>query len=130
MYMFVSSRGGFNMFSISEFQRWMANNLRADNTSIVTVMLDPPGPPRAQVNTSVFNISFTLYFLSSLIKFTFVLIHYDVTLYIVFISKLLASSSKPPILLLSQYLLQDVGRECGQELPVQLGHALSGELVL
>ena len=111
MYMFVSSRGGFNMFSISEFQRWMANNLRADNTSIVTVMLDPPGPPRAQVNTSVFNISFTLYFLSSLIKFTFVLIHYDVTLYIVFISKLLASSSEPPTLLLSQYLLQDVGRE-------------------
>lgn len=29
--------------------RWNACNLRADNTSVVTVMLDPPGPPRAQV---------------------------------------------------------------------------------
>ena len=29
--------------------RWTGNNLRADNTSVVTVMLDPPGPPRAQV---------------------------------------------------------------------------------
>ena len=30
--------------------RWNVNNLRADNTSVVTVMLDPPGPPRAQVH--------------------------------------------------------------------------------
>ncbi len=29
--------------------RWALCGLRADNTSIVTVMLDPPGPPRAQV---------------------------------------------------------------------------------
>ena len=29
--------------------RWNSFRLRADNTSIVTVMLDPPGPPRAQV---------------------------------------------------------------------------------
>ena len=29
--------------------RWNTCNLRADNTSVVTVMLDPPGPPRAQV---------------------------------------------------------------------------------
>ena len=29
--------------------RWHLCRLRADNTSIVTVMLDPPGPPRAQV---------------------------------------------------------------------------------
>lgn len=29
--------------------RWNMCNLRADNTSIVTVILDPPGPPRAQV---------------------------------------------------------------------------------
>ena len=29
--------------------RWNSFKLRADNTSIVTVMLDPPGPPRAQV---------------------------------------------------------------------------------
>ena len=29
--------------------RWNGCNLRADNTSVVTVMLDPPGPPRAQV---------------------------------------------------------------------------------
>ena len=28
--------------------RWTVNNLRADNTSVVTVMLDPPGPPKAQ----------------------------------------------------------------------------------
>jgi len=30
-------------------EKWNGNNLRADNTSVVTVMLDPPGPPRAQV---------------------------------------------------------------------------------
>ncbi|KAF7286640.1 hypothetical protein GWI33_004673 [Rhynchophorus ferrugineus] len=29
--------------------RWMATKMRADNTSVVTLMLDPPGPPRAQV---------------------------------------------------------------------------------
>ena len=29
--------------------RWYGSRLRADNTSVVTVMLDPPGPPRAQV---------------------------------------------------------------------------------
>jgi len=29
--------------------RWKACKLRADNTTIVVVMLDPPGPPRAQV---------------------------------------------------------------------------------
>lgn len=29
--------------------RWATTKLRADNTSVVTVMLDPPGPPRAQV---------------------------------------------------------------------------------
>ena len=31
-------------------ERWNSSRLRADNTSVVTVMLDPPGPPRAQVN--------------------------------------------------------------------------------
>lgn len=30
--------------------RWNGSKLRADNTSVVTVMLDPPGPPRAQVS--------------------------------------------------------------------------------
>ena len=30
-------------------EKWNGSNLRADNTSVVTVMLDPPGPPRAQV---------------------------------------------------------------------------------
>ena len=30
-------------------ERWRACKLRADNTSVVVVMLDPPGPPRAQV---------------------------------------------------------------------------------
>ena len=29
--------------------RWKECKLRADNTSVVVVMLDPPGPPRAQV---------------------------------------------------------------------------------
>lgn len=29
--------------------RWHATKMRADNTSAVTLMLDPPGPPRAQV---------------------------------------------------------------------------------
>ncbi|PSN41293.1 Protein phosphatase 1D [Blattella germanica] len=29
--------------------RWSATRLRADNTSVVTLMLDPPGPPRSQV---------------------------------------------------------------------------------
>ena len=33
--------------------RWNMCNLRADNTSIVTVMLDPPGPPRAQVGLTL-----------------------------------------------------------------------------
>lgn len=30
-------------------EKWNAYKLRADNTSVVVVMLDPPGPPRAQV---------------------------------------------------------------------------------
>jgi len=30
-------------------ERWKVCKLRADNTSVVVVMLDPPGPPRAQV---------------------------------------------------------------------------------
>ncbi|XP_044762867.1 protein phosphatase 1D [Coccinella septempunctata] len=30
-------------------ERWRTTNMRADNTSVVTLMLDPPGPPRAQV---------------------------------------------------------------------------------
>ncbi|CAH1982466.1 unnamed protein product [Acanthoscelides obtectus] len=30
-------------------ERWHATKMRADNTSVVTLMLDPPGPPRAQV---------------------------------------------------------------------------------
>ncbi|KAK9876475.1 hypothetical protein WA026_012788 [Henosepilachna vigintioctopunctata] len=30
-------------------ERWYSTNMRADNTSVVTLMLDPPGPPRAQV---------------------------------------------------------------------------------
>ena len=30
-------------------ERWMNLNLRADNTSVVTVVIDPPGPPKAQV---------------------------------------------------------------------------------
>ena len=29
--------------------KWHTQSLRPDNTSVVTVMLDPPGPPRAQV---------------------------------------------------------------------------------
>jgi hypothetical protein len=29
--------------------RWYHHNLRADNTSVVTVVIDPPGPPKAQV---------------------------------------------------------------------------------
>jgi protein phosphatase 1D len=30
-------------------ERWHNTKMRADNTSVVTLMLDPPGPPRAQV---------------------------------------------------------------------------------
>lgn len=30
-------------------ERWSTTKMRADNTTVVTVMLDPPGPPRAQV---------------------------------------------------------------------------------
>lgn len=30
-------------------ERWSSTKMRADNTSVVTIMLDPPGPPRAQV---------------------------------------------------------------------------------
>lgn len=29
--------------------RWSSTRMRADNTSVVTLMLDPPGPPRSQV---------------------------------------------------------------------------------
>jgi len=37
-------------------QRWNMCNLRADNVSVVTVMLDPPGPPRAKVLRSLHGI--------------------------------------------------------------------------
>lgn len=30
-------------------ERWSSTKMRADNTSVVTIMLDPPGPPKAQV---------------------------------------------------------------------------------
>lgn len=30
-------------------QRWHATKMRADNTSVVTLMLDPPGPPKSQI---------------------------------------------------------------------------------
>lgn len=30
-------------------ERWHNTKMRADNTSVVTLMLDPPGPPRAEV---------------------------------------------------------------------------------
>lgn len=30
-------------------ERWSNTKMRADNTTVVTIMLDPPGPPRAQV---------------------------------------------------------------------------------
>lgn len=30
-------------------EMWSTTKMRADNTSVVTLMLDPPGPPRAQV---------------------------------------------------------------------------------
>ena len=36
--------------------RWKSFKLRADNTSIVTVMLDPPGPPRAQVLRRLYGV--------------------------------------------------------------------------
>jgi protein phosphatase 1D len=29
--------------------RWMQHALRADNTSVVTVVVDPPGPPKVKV---------------------------------------------------------------------------------
>jgi len=42
--------------------RWSATRLRADNTSVVTLMLDPPGPPRAQVgNHSVRQLNPNVY---------------------------------------------------------------------
>ena len=37
--------------------RWKECQLRADNTSIVTVMLDPPGPPRAQVLKRLYGVN-------------------------------------------------------------------------
>jgi protein phosphatase 1D len=33
-------------------QQWANLKLRADNTSAVTLMLDPPGPPRFQVDNT------------------------------------------------------------------------------
>lgn len=29
-------------------EKWLSTKMRADNTTVVTLMLDPPGPPRAQ----------------------------------------------------------------------------------
>lgn len=54
-HMLVGPSGGCTWINPSKrlvdraIERWNGNNLRADNTSVVTVMLDPPGPPRAQV---------------------------------------------------------------------------------
>lgn len=31
-------------------ERWSSTRLRADNTSVVTLMLDPSGPCRSEVN--------------------------------------------------------------------------------
>jgi serine/threonine protein phosphatase PrpC len=51
----INPQGGHTWINPSKklvdyaIDRWNACNLRADNTSVVTVMLDPPGPPRAQV---------------------------------------------------------------------------------
>ena len=30
-------------------ERWSRSNMKADNTSVVIVMLDPPGPPKRDV---------------------------------------------------------------------------------
>ena len=52
---YVMLQGGHTWLNPSKrlvdtaLDRWNMCKLRADNTSIVTVMLDPPGPPRAQV---------------------------------------------------------------------------------
>ena len=45
-------------------QQWANLKLRADNTSAVTLMLDPPGPPRFQVdtNTSIIYIYFLAFY--------------------------------------------------------------------
>jgi len=51
----INPQGGHTWLNPSKrlvdtaLDRWNMCKLRADNTSIVTVMLDPPGPPRAQV---------------------------------------------------------------------------------
>lgn len=39
-------------------KRWAVAKQRADNTSVVTLMLDPPGPPKAQVFISHFIFEF------------------------------------------------------------------------
>lgn len=59
----INPQGGHNWINPSKrlvdqaLDRWSMCNLRADNTSIVTVMLDPPGPPRAQVLRKLHGLS-------------------------------------------------------------------------
>ena len=54
----INPQGGHTWLNPSKrlvdtaLDRWNMCKLRADNPSIVTVMLDPPGPPRAQVRSS------------------------------------------------------------------------------
>lgn len=43
-------------------KRWALAKQRADNTSVVTLLLDPPGPPKAQVLIIRFEIHFNSVF--------------------------------------------------------------------
>lgn len=38
--------------------RWSSTRLRADNTSVVTLMLDPPGPTHSEVYIAFAKIDF------------------------------------------------------------------------
>lgn len=40
--------------------RWSSTRLRADNTSVVTLMLDPPGPTHSEVNYLVLKSQYDL----------------------------------------------------------------------
>jgi len=37
-------------------EKWNLQNLRADNTTVVTVMLDPPGSSLSSLNVFIFEI--------------------------------------------------------------------------
>lgn len=40
-------------------EKWALHGLRADNTTVITVVIDPPGPPKAHVSMSLIMLCLT-----------------------------------------------------------------------